>query len=252
MAAAVNSAEVLAQCLARSPDIASGAVALRTYEGSPNASTAYNRALADGDAAVVVLAHQDVYLPRRFFPELAKQLAILDRMDPDWAVAGAVGKTAEGDVVGQAWSTGIGVLTGQPIDGPRPVVTLDELIIIVRRGAGLAFDETLPGFHLYASDIVQIARARGLGAYALPLPVIHHSRPLVRLDAGYHRAYRHMQAKWSHLLPIPNLVCPIEKSPLTLFKRDAWLRWRSRGRLKRADAGRGDPVEIARGLGYEA
>ena len=46
--------------------------------------------------------------------------------------------------------------------------SFDELLIVLRRDSGLRFDEGLPGWHMYGTDIVQTARAR-LGRAAPPL-----------------------------------------------------------------------------------
>lgn len=250
VAAAVNSPAVLANCLARSPDIVGGALTLRTYEGYACAARAYNRALAESRAEVVVFAHQDVYLPRGFREGLRAQVERLERLDPTWAVAGVTGLDAAGVLHGQTWSSGLGRLVGERPSAPVAVETLDEMLLLVRRGSGLAFDAGLPGFHLYAADAVQIAKAAGLTSYVVDLPAIHHSRPVVRLDAGYRRAYRYMQRKWRAVLPIPNLVCPIARSSLPLLVRDARIRWRHRGKARPGDP-QDDPSAIAVRLGFE-
>jgi hypothetical protein len=250
VAAAVNKPEVLANCLARSPDVRAGRLPLRSYSGFASAALAYNRGLDESEADIVVFAHQDVYLPEGFLDGLRIQLDLLDRRDPDWAICGVIGIDPEGRVRGQTWSSGIGKLVGEPLEEPAEVVTLDEVLLVMRKASGLRFDEAMPAFHLYAADAVQAARSAGIGAYAASLPIIHHSRPVVSLDAGYRAAYRHMQRKWRAELPLPNLVCPIHRSSLPLLHRDLRIRWRNRGRPRRPEP-TSDPSEIARRLGLE-
>jgi len=250
LAAAVNNRTVLANCLERSPDVASGSLPLRIYEGFGSAGAAFERAFAESSADVLVLAHQDVYLPVGFLEGLHAQLAQLEAIDPRWAVAGIIGLDAAGVLTGQAWSSGLKRMLGERVATPTPAVTLDELLLIVRRGSGIAFDPALPGFHMYAGDIVQTARSRGLRAYVVDGPVVHHSRPVVRLDAGYRRAYAYMQRKWRDDLPIPNLICTIKRSSLSLNVKDAKIRWRHRGRTTRPEPTE-DPATIARRLGME-
>ena len=72
LAAAVSSQAVLTNCLLRSPDVASGALALRTYEGCRSIGEAYARAFADSSADILILAHQDVYLPAGFTDQLVR------------------------------------------------------------------------------------------------------------------------------------------------------------------------------------
>jgi hypothetical protein len=250
IAAAVNDHAVLEACLRRSPDVAGDPAAFRIYEGFPSAARAYNRALEEADSDIVVLVHQDVYLPAGFLARLKENLARLAALDPDWAVAGVIGVGEAGGVVGETWSSGLQQLVGEKVAAPTPVVSMDEVLLVVRRAAGVRFDETMPGFHLYAADFVLAARQAGHGAYVIDLPIIHHSRPVVRLDAGYRRAYRFMQRKWRAQLPVPNLVCPIDRSSVPLLVRDARLRWLNRGqRARRAPSE--DPASIARGLGIE-
>lgn len=250
LAAAVNNADVLANCLQRSPDVASGALTLRTYQGFRSAGMAYNRALDEARADVLVLAHQDVYLPGGFLAGALEQLRQLDAQDPDWALAGVAGLDSRQTFHGRTWSSGLGALLGEPPAGPVAVETLDEMLLFVRRGSALRFDEDMPGFHLYAADAIQIAKARGQRSYVIDTPAVHHSRAVVALDASYRKAYRYMQRKWRSELPIPNLVCPITRSPLTLFLRDARIRRKHRGKPRPAEP-RDDPSAIARRLGFE-
>ena len=250
IAAAVNRRDVLANCLGRSPDIAEGAARLRTYEGFSTAGAAYNAALDESDAEVLVLVHQDVYLPRGFLANLRARLAELESLDPNWAVAGVIGLDENSRLRGQTWSSGLGKLVGEAVETPALVATLDEVILIVNRRAGLLFDPELPSFHLYAADIVLSARARGLRAYAIHAPIVHHSRPVVGLDAGYKRAYRYMQRKWRAVLPVPNLVCPLKRSPLPMLIWDLRTRWLHRGKPRAGDP-TDSPADVARRLGFE-
>lgn len=250
LAAAVNNAQVLTNCLMRSPDVASGALTLRTYEGFRSGASAYNAALDAADAEVLILAHQDVYLPAGFLAGALAQICLLDAMDPDWALAGVAGLDASGCFQGRTWSSGLASLLGSRPEQPLAVETLDEMLLFVRLGSGLRFDEGLPGFHLYAADAIQIAKAAGQRSYVVDTPAIHHSRAVVALDHGYKAAYRYLQRKWRAELPIPNLVCPITRFPLTLWLRDARLRRKHRGKPRPPEP-QDDPSLIAIRLGFE-
>lgn len=251
VAAAVNDRAILADCLARSPDIASGMLSLKSYEGYKTAGTAYNQALDDCETPWLLLAHQDVYLPRDFAARIMQALDALSQTAPDWAVAGVVGGTVSGAVLGKVWCSGNGRLIRGEATLPARAATLDELIIIIRRDSGLRFDAQLPSFHLYAADIILMAEAAGHSSWVVDAPVVHHSRPVINLGGGYAQAWHYMRHKWRAQLPIPNLVCPITRSPLALWEKDLRIRFANRGRSDRGDAP-GDPVEIARRLGFEA
>lgn len=248
--AAVNNEQILEANLKRSPVIARGEVPLHCYQGYASAGEAYNRGLADTDAEIVIFAHQDVYLPKGWLDAFRKVEAALAARDPDWAVLGTIGITAEGAVVGQVWSSGIGRMLGAPLPEPVPVLTIDELLIVLRRGSGIQFDPALPGFHLYGTDIIRTAQAHGKVAYVGYMPVIHNSRPS-RLKSDYAKAWGYMRRKWRHLLPLPTLVVPVKKYPWSLL-RVLFRHFRNRRKIQlRADTAAKDPVSIARKFGLE-
>lgn len=251
VAAAVNDRAILADCLARSPDIAGGALSLKIYEGFATAGIAYNQALDACETPWLLLAHQDVYLPTGSAMRITQALEALSQSAPDWAVAGVVGGNENGAVIGQVWCSGNARLIKGNASLPARASTLDELIIIIRHDSGLRFDEQLPSFHLYAADIILTANATGRSSWVVDMPVVHHSRPVVNLGGGYAQAWNYMRQKWRSQLPIPNLVCPITRSRITLWEKDLRIRFAHRGKSERGDAP-GDPVEIAKRLGFEA
>lgn len=248
--AAVNDEATLARNLAASPLIASGRVSLTPIRGARCASAAYNAGLDATDAPLVVFAHQDVWLPPGWETGLAAAIADLDRRDPAWAVLGVFGTTAAGRRIGRVWSSGIGRCVGDALDAPAPVVSIDELVIVLRRDAGLRFDAALPHFHLYGTDIVQTALAAGRSTYAATLPVVHNSRYVPTLSGGFTDAYRHMRRKWRAALPIATPVTRITATGLDLLRTNFRL-WRTRrARAATAFDCATDPREIARACGW--
>jgi hypothetical protein len=83
---------------------------------------------------------------------------------------------------------------------PARIATLDELLLVVRRDAGLRFDPAL-GFHLYGADICLQARERGLAVVALAAPCHHNSRS-VGLPEEFFASAEVFARKWNHRLPI--------------------------------------------------
>jgi hypothetical protein len=247
IAAAVNDHQVLDYCLRRSPDVIDGAGALAIYEGYGCAGDAYNAALDAAKSEYLMLVHQDVYLPKGTLANLEQMLDRLSEADPNWAVVGVIGMTAGGETVGQTWSTSQGGLVGFPVDRPVQVETLDEMLLVVRTAKGLRFDPHLPLFHLYAADIIQIARQAGLTSYVIPLMAVHFERRVVKLGEDYRRAYRYFQKKWRDRLPLPNLICPVVDHPWRLIWKDLKLR-KANGFARDRPPPKGDPVEIARSL----
>lgn len=216
-----------------------------------SAPLAYNSILDAAESPYVVLAHQDVYLPANFFKRLFLAIATLNKLAPEWGVLGIIGKDTCGHVVGRVWSNGLQKEVGSCLEGVVPVVSIDELLIVIRRDSGLRFDEGLPGFHLYGTDIVLTALERGFGAYVTDAPVIHNSLPVRRLDASYEAAYRYMQRKWSRRLPLDTLIVSVTGTLWPLRRQRLRALKRKLLRVSYVSQRHLDPAERARELGYE-
>ncbi|MET3528129.1 glycosyltransferase [Phenylobacterium koreense] len=248
VAAAVNDREILAACLARSPDILSGRLKLMTYEGYSSAAAALNAGLDGSTAPFVILAHQDVYLPRPWLDNLIAQIEQIERKHENWGVLGLFGRKITGEWIGRVWSSGLGHEAGEGGFSPAEAATVDELLLVVRRASGLRFDENLPGFHLYGTDIVTEGRARGIPSFVIDAPVVHNSKPVKTLKGAYAQAYRYMQRKWRKRLPVPTLICDIEPHPIALWRAQLQSMKIYRRNVARP---RRDAVEIAKALNYE-
>ena len=175
IACASNSETILNANLIRSPLFAAG-IPLHLERNAPTAAIACNRALDATTEAIVVFAHQDVYLPRGWESVLAARLAEVQAVDPNWALFGAFGIGLDAAHIGPVWSSSLGQIVGRVPMQPTLVQSFDEMLIVLRRDSGLRFDENLPGWHMYGTDMVQTARSRGLRAYAGGLPIIHNDR----------------------------------------------------------------------------
>lgn len=248
VAAAVNDHAILEGCLKRSPDIAFGRVPLKIYEGYESASKALNDGLDGCDAPIVIFAHQDVYLPEGWLDRLIEQIDVLERSQPNWSVTGLYGRRVTGEEVGLVWSSGLGRVVGQGGFAPAEAVTLDELVLILRRESGLRFDEQIPGFHMYGTDIVTQGRVSGMPAFVLDAPAIHNSRPVRTLNGAYADAYRYMQRKWRKHLPLKNLSSDIVWHPIKLWKAQRRGRQLYKRNVQRPAR---DAVEIAKSLAWE-
>lgn len=224
---ASNNPAVLAANLAASPDLIAGA-RLVVQSDAPSATIAANRLLDSGAEDILVLLHHDVWLPRGWLALLQERLDELERVDPDWALAGAFGVGHDQREWGPVWTSSLGQIVGRIPMAPEPVQSLDEMLIVIRRSSGLRFDETMPGWHFYGTDIVCQTRRAGKQAYAIGLPCIHNDRFDKGLGADFTDGYRRMQRKWADLLPLRTPVVKISKSGLHLMRE----RWNMRKSLK--------------------
>jgi len=227
----VNQPGILAANLAASPALMARPDRLTVMRDQPSASVAYNRGLDQTEADYVVFAHQDVYLPQGWDVTLARALHDLEARDPTWAVAGLIGRTPGGAVHGRVWSTGLVREVGDPTGLPVPVTCVDELLIVLKRASGLRFDPALPSFHLYGTDIVQMARAAGHSAYAIHAPVVHNSRPVQSLKGGFDVSYAYLQQKLAADLPVQTLIATIDTTDADLRRTEASL---AQSRARRA------------------
>ena len=115
-----------------------------------------------------------MWLPAGWDQCIAEQLDEAERRFGPIGVAGVYGVgqvIAPGQSVPLAaertgWVVDRGRMLRDGQELPARVATLDELLLIVRRDAGLRFDPDL-GFHLYGADICLQASEQGLAVVAL-------------------------------------------------------------------------------------
>lgn len=238
---ASHAPDLLAANLGRSPCLAT--LPLHVEANAPSAAVAYNRALDATTAEVVVFLHHDVFLPQGWDRLFRARLAQLAAADPDWALFGPFGVALDAAHVGPVWSSSLGQIVGRVPLAPVEVQSFDELMIVLRRSSGLRFDEGLPGWHFYGTDIVASARARGLRAWAGGLPVIHNDRYHQALGPDFTLSYRHMQRKWAAALPLRSPITKISRSGLHLL-RDRWRARNSEGYRADMAVGTDTPVEV--------
>ena len=226
--------DVLDRDLRRSPAIARGEMGLTVLWNRRSASEAYADAMETAAAETLVFAHCDVYFPEGWFERLEKEIARLTLRDPNWAVAAVIGVTASNDVIGRAWDSSLaplfastGGLFGAALAEPTPIISCDEMVIVVRNGAGVLFDRKLPGFHLYGTDIVLEAERLGRTAYALDVPLIHNAKAQLNLGPDYVDSYRYMARKWRARLPVPTTCGLLTANPLVLPFRRLKIRYKA-------------------------
>lgn len=222
--AAVNDDQSLAQNLVASEMVRSGAVQVHAERGAKSASIAYNRGLDATDAPIVIFAHQDVYFPPGWETALSKVIEQVEAQDPNWGLIAPFGISEAAEHIGQVWSTSLGSVIGRDTQGPEKAQSYDELVIVMRRASGLRFDDAMPQFHLYGTDIVQTAQQKGLGAYVCNLPVVHNDGFHDRLRSDFADAYHFLRKKWSTKLPLRTPVLWVTKSGwgLPIYRLKAW------------------------------
>lgn len=204
-----------------------------------NAAQGLNHGIEQLDAEWIVCVHQDVLFPADFWQRLTTSLAALP---DDAALAGIVGCQRNGrfrghivDPNGHCYWPSL----------PHAVLTLDEVLIAVRKRSCLRFSTDVPGFHCYGADLCFEAERRGLRTFAIDAPLLHLSTG--KLDASYERASAWLMAKWGErygwLLPMPTLLLQDERRA-GLVQRFLQ-RWRRRGDRLRRNTNRCPAAECA-------
>jgi len=241
----VNDEAILKRDLLASESVQTEHCSLKVIRGALSASSAYHAELSSSEDRITVLLHQDVYLPLGW---IHRVMHLCAQLPADWAVAGVCGMDSSSIIHGHVWASGLGRVIGEPFE-PITCVSLDEVVLIVRSGFDVNFDPKMPGFHLYGTDICQQALQAGLGVYAIDAPIIHNSRPVAFLDQGYWEAYRYLQRKWKHRLPIPTCVVPVGRTTWPVHRFN--FRQLRRGKVRRREKCMVDPVSKASELGFD-
>ena len=198
---AVNDEQVLQSCLLGSPGIRAAEQVI-LQRGAPSAAAAYNDAVVKANQDVVVILHQDMYLPEGWADAFERTLNALAEVDPNWGVLGVWGVTRNGGQAGHVYCTATIRMLGGAFEGVKRVRTLDEVILAVRKSSGLRFDPAMPGFHLYGTDICLEAERRGMKCYAISAFCIHNSNAYRLLPWEFWKNYLYVRSKWKAVLPI--------------------------------------------------
>jgi hypothetical protein len=198
---ATNNDAILQKCLLGSPGIRS-ATELILQRNYSSAAAAYNTAIERATTDVILLVHQDAYLPHGWDAALQKALQQMSKKDPRWAVMGVFGIQGSGREVGHLFCTEYMRELGQPFEEPPEVRSLDEVLLVLRKSSGVRLDERLPGYHLYGTDLCLTARQRGLKCYALSAFCVHNTNGYNLLPFDFWKAYLYLRRKWRAELPI--------------------------------------------------
>ena len=183
-----------------------------------SASKAYNDAIDRSSNDLIVFCHQDVFLPEGWLLELRRALERMEVLDPSWGVLGCYGETLADNGRGYVYSSGRGIM-GRPFEDPAEVQTLDEIVLILRKSSGLRFDESLPHFHLYGTDICLRAARRQMKNYAISAFCIHNTNQTLVLPSEFYECHGHIRQVWKDRLPIQTTCIRITRSCLSLYRR---------------------------------
>jgi len=195
-------------------------------ENFTSAAKAYNDAIDRSINDLMIFCHQDVFLPAAWLSQLQRALAYLEVEDPNWGVLGCGGVNPDHSGWGHLYSTGLGI-TGPPFERPGAVQTLDEIVLILRKSSGLRFDDHLPHFHLYGTDICLRAAKAGRKNYVIDAFCVHNTEEIVILSSEFYECCRYIRRTWKDCLPIQTTCIRLTRFNLPVYTmklREAYLR----------------------------
>lgn len=207
--AGVNQPDVLARCLAASHCFVHERYPLRVHFNEPSAASVFNTVLKSlPPTAWAIWVHQDVVLPTGWPDAFIQQLNLAIQSFSGVAVAGVYGVSGHGMQARRAGHVlDRGELRKEPLTMPCAVDSLDELLVAVHAGSGIAMDPRL-GFDFYATDLVMEARSRGLTSVAVDAFCEHWSDTPASgpvSDKVLHRIAGNAEVfekKWADSLPV--------------------------------------------------
>ena len=197
---AVNDDAVLKSCLLDSPGIKSASEVI-LQRGFSSAPRAYNEAIAKAKTDLLVFVHQDMYFPDGWIESVQRAIETLETKDPNWGVLGVWGTLDDVKRAGYLCWTGNAGMERPPFEGGQEVMSLDEVVLIFRKSSGLKFDEALPGYHMYGTDICLESQRQGRRTYAISAFCIHNTNIGGFLPGQFWKCYLFMRRKWKHALP---------------------------------------------------
>jgi hypothetical protein len=202
LVASCNNKQLLQQNLLASACVQQSRIdQLLVQEKFASAAEAYNDALEKSRNDILIFAHQDVYFPDSWLPDLEASLKYLETHDPRWGVLGCFGVSADRRRYGTVYSAGLGII-GSAVQHPMPVRTLDEIVLILRKSSGLMFDTSLQGYHFYGADICLRAALKGMTNYAIPAFCVHNTQLNPTLPADFYQCYKQFKRIWREALPV--------------------------------------------------
>jgi len=195
-----------------------------------NLPEAMNAGLDKAVNELVVVVHEDTYLPDGWQAQLELALEQLEQHDPEWGIIGTAGLTSDGVSVGHYSDPNNYCDTFGKGRRFTEVSSVDEHIMLFRRSSGFRADESIPGIHGIGADLVLTATKQGRRCYVVDAPSIHKYRdgsgkviqrlmdsPKIadRLNYAYKAdkacCDEYISHKWADLTPFSSIVTRYEK-----------------------------------------
>jgi len=178
------------------------------FRGCASAAEGLNAGIERAKHELVVLVHQDVYLPNAWPQRMMAQWRLAQQQGGPIGIGGVFGvldRSVPFDAIGRVVHRDRLLMHR---DLPADVDGLDELLMVVPRQTPLRLDPDL-GWHLYGTDLALQASARGLRVVVLDAPC-HHNSLTGRVPWKYRDSERVLARKWQDRLPVHTNLSSID------------------------------------------
>jgi|GEM_PF-839049 len=136
-------------------------------------SVAINDGISQAVNDIIIVVHEDVFLPENWQERFEEVLEKLEETDPKWGVLGTAGLTFDDISIGH-YSDPTNYCNFFPDGGPfEKVKTVDEHLMVFRKSSGLQMDGLHPGIHGIGTDLVISAQENGMSCYVIDAPSVH-------------------------------------------------------------------------------
>jgi SAM-dependent methyltransferase len=225
--ACVNDEAQLEANLLRSPCLrASSQHQLLLFRDCATAAEGLNAGIEQAVNELVVLVHQDVYLPEEWPARLSEQWRHANQAHGSIGVAGLIGmqnREQAGSFVGRVVDRDH-LLDFGDNSYPTDADLLDEMLLVVHRETPLRFDPRL-GWHLYGVDLCLSALDQDLRVVVFDALCYHNSLTGDQLESAYRDSEDVLARKWLNMLPIfaPCSVIEAESTALRMSELEGSL-----------------------------
>lgn len=136
-------------------------------------ASAINAGIKKSENDIIVIIHEDVYLPVNWHSRLEVILNNLEKNDNNWGIIGPAGLSFKNTMIGHFSDPRTYCNNLSSKLGFEEVYTLDEHLMIIKKSSGLELDEKIPGIHGIGIDLKYQAKQNGMKTYVIDAPSVH-------------------------------------------------------------------------------
>jgi hypothetical protein len=147
---------------------------LENSAGEWNSYSAIRHFIKNGKGDFIVILHDDISFNSVQYNQLVKEIQRVTNIDPKASLFGVAGISIDrhrgvGHFYDGQGEHNLGFHKSGQVD------SLDECLLVIKKGVGINVSDELNGYHFYGSDLCVNARQKGLSCYVIDFPITHFS-----------------------------------------------------------------------------